>query len=86
LNHHGKKLTRQGLWKNMKKIYLQAGITKDVTPQTMRNSFAAHLLANGADIRVVQELMGHQSIKTTQSYLSPTKSGVTETYQQYFPR
>lgn len=86
LNVRGERLTRQGLWQILKGYAKAARIEVDVTPHTLRHSFATHMLNGGADLRMVQELLGHANISTTQVYTHLTSDHVRRTYEKSHPR
>ena len=86
LNNHGKKLTRNALNLIIKQICLKEGIDAYVTPHVLRHSFATHLLQNGADLRVIQELLGHSNIDTTEIYLDITNQDKKDEYEESHPR
>lgn len=86
VNYMGEAMTRQGLWKIMKEYGELAGLKISLTPQIIRNSFAVHMLQNGADVKSLQELMGHEDIAATQAYLAVTKNRIKDVYDKAHPR
>ena len=86
VNCSGRLMSRQGFWKLIKQYAAKAGIETDITPNTIRHSFAAHLVQNGADLKAVQEMMGHADITTTQTYLNLSVDHVKRVYAKAHPR
>ncbi len=86
LNARGDRLTRQGFWQKLKEYAKSAGLSDRISPHTLRHSFATHMLSGGADLRSVQELLGHANISTTQVYTHLTTEHVRRTYDKSHPR
>ena len=86
LNNHGQGMTRQGFFKNLKQILKEKGINQEVSPHTLRHSFATHLINRGADLRSIQEMLGHSDISTTKIYTRVSDEKVIEDYNKYHLR
>ena len=86
VNVSGERMSRQGFWKIIKYYTKKAGIDRDITPHTLRHSFAAHLLENGADIHAIQEMLGHADISSTQVYSNLVKKQLKDVYNKAHPR
>ena len=85
-NCSGKSMSRQGFWKVLKGYAVDAGIYRDITPHTLRHSFAVHMLQNGADVKSVQEMLGHSDISSTQIYLGMNVARMRDVYMKAHPR
>lgn len=86
LNYYGQRITRQGLWKILKAYGESAGLEHKLTPNIMRNSFAVHMIQNGADLKSLQELLGHEDVTATQIYLTVTENRIKDVYDKTHPR
>ena len=85
-NISGRQMSRQGFWKLLKGYAAEAGIERDITPHTLRHSFAAHMIENGADLKSVQEMLGHSDISSTQIYVNVNLGKMRDVYERAHPR
>ena len=86
LNSRGDKISREGFFKILKKLLLEKNLNPNISPHTLRHSFATHLLEYGADLRVIQEMLGHSDISTTRIYTHVTNKTIRDNYKKYHPR
>lgn len=86
LNRYGNKISRVGIWKSLQKIILKSGLDLEISPHTFRHSFATHMLEGGANLRIIQELLGHKSINTTQIYVNIDVRYLIEEHRMHHPR
>ena len=86
VSHHSRKLNRERIWAIIKDAAFRAGIAKNIYPHTLRHSFASHLLANGADLRAIQEMLGHADIATTEIYTHVDKGKLAAIHHKFHPR
>jgi integrase/recombinase XerD len=86
LNYMGDRMSRQGVWKVLKEYAAHAGLSQSLSPQILRNSFAAHMIQNGADLKSLQELLGHEDIAATQIFMSVSKNRIMDVYDKTHPR
>ncbi|MEG0392814.1 MAG: tyrosine-type recombinase/integrase, partial [Anaerovoracaceae bacterium] len=86
VNYRGEQMTRQGLWKILREYGRQVGLEEKISPHILRNSFAVHMIQNGADLKSLQELLGHEDLATTQIYLTASKNRIKDVYDKTHPR
>ena len=86
LSRSGRRLRREAVWELVKRYAIRSGIDPEISPHTLRHSFATHLLAGGADLRIIQEMLGHASIQTTQIYTQVDSSRLKKVHKQFHPR